>query len=929
MKKRISLFLAVILMFSVFPPGTYAAGNAPAEIWNAADNSFQLKKGPEITRIAEDSTEDGTNTMVWYRATDEFHALADYYFANDEYDEAMYAAALGLDRETVSGLLRVNVQFAYSFDGNTWVNDFSPDTEENPDDYNYWIRRSFDLDGDGYEEYYDLPNYELSFQEFFSYNTLFAARWNHFIPEYCDAEESGIRDALQLANQTMLQGKGEFTGSAYDLSDQNRSRGFMVDFNKHTLYVKARYRVYNELSVYANDEWEYLGKHVYLSDWGSVKTFNNATSSIEKQNCAPDMKALNTSKSPTIRILSTERWDVEREEGPVKSTRFRIGVDYPAATYKALAQCYALDDYAVREQFTGETYEPDLVIEMKAGNGDWYYYHDFNANETCFEFDDDYYTNREFLEDIGYQPGDPVYLRARLYGTYSYKTEQGENEKREKVYDSDTVSIRSGLSNVLELSLNGKYSVYYDTDGGAFPRDSVQLTIFDGETDVTVDLTAKDYTPEKEHYAFDGWYTTEDFAAGTGITKFDTKEKASRTYYAKWTELPYHSVSYDMGTVTDYVYNPNAERVYSDDGTVDVNDVSYESAKFLGWYDAKEGGKRVTSLSYADMKADVTLYARWELPTKSIKYDGADKDYTNDKRNPAAYQINPDGANTVAVYAPEKRGFIFDGWFLNKNLKDGALSYNEEKGCWELNETEDVTLYAKWIRGRWDIRYELNLTDAWNGNNPDNYTFGDGVLLAEPTRTGYTFNGWYADAAFKTKATQITGEDVGEKTFYAKWTAIQYKIAYDLRDPDAAACFGNENPTVRTVDDEIVLQPLTPVLKQYKFLGWYDNVNFDNDPVEIIRKGTDKDVTLYAKLFKYSWGDVDFDGDVSAADARLVLRAAVELEELPADALAWGDVDAHSAKHDITAADARLALRIAVGLDSAASLGLPALPAGF
>lgn len=64
----------------------------------------------------------------------------------------------------------------------------------------------------------------------------------------------------------------------------------------------------------------------------------------------------------------------------------------------------------------------------------------------------------------------------------------------------------------------------------------------------------------------------------------------------------------------------------------------------------------------------------------------------------------------------------------------------------------------------------------------------------------------------------------------------------------------------------------------------------------------------------YTLGDVDFDGSVTASDARLALRAAVGLEDIPFDTEAFyaADVDED---YVITASDARLILRAAVGLE--------------
>lgn len=82
------------------------------------------------------------------------------------------------------------------------------------------------------------------------------------------------------------------------------------------------------------------------------------------------------------------------------------------------------------------------------------------------------------------------------------------------------------------------------------------------------------------------------------------------------------------------------------------------------------------------------------------------------------------------------------------------------------------------------------------------------------------------------------------------------------------------------------------------FEGEIDGVSitFDPYPLEII---------------ELIFGDVDIDGAVTASDARLVLRASVELEELTDTQVYLGDVDENGV---ITAADARMILRCSVGL---------------
>ena len=72
-------------------------------------------------------------------------------------------------------------------------------------------------------------------------------------------------------------------------------------------------------------------------------------------------------------------------------------------------------------------------------------------------------------------------------------------------------------------------------------------------------------------------------------------------------------------------------------------------------------------------------------------------------------------------------------------------------------------------------------------------------------------------------------------------------------------------------------------------------------------------------------GDVDADGSVSAADARLALRAAVGLDALSPSSAAFAAADVDFSKA-VTAADARAILRAAVGLDILTPDGPVAVP---
>lgn len=89
------------------------------------------------------------------------------------------------------------------------------------------------------------------------------------------------------------------------------------------------------------------------------------------------------------------------------------------------------------------------------------------------------------------------------------------------------------------------------------------------------------------------------------------------------------------------------------------------------------------------------------------------------------------------------------------------------------------------------ISYFLNSGTNASGA-PTSYTANDLPLtLPTPTRSGYTFGGWYTNSGLTTSAgTTIPAGSTGNKTFYAKWTATAPPTAQYI------VCFKVEGMTV-------------------------------------------------------------------------------------------------------------------------------------
>lgn len=119
-------------------------------------------------------------------------------------------------------------------------------------------------------------------------------------------------------------------------------------------------------------------------------------------------------------------------------------------------------------------------------------------------------------------------------------------------------------------------------------------------------------------------------------------------------------------------------------------------------------------------------------------------------------------------------------------------------------------------------------------------------VLRDASKTGYTFEGWYKDAAFQEQVTQIEKGSAGDITLYAKWREVSeepgtYRITYELN----GGTNNSENPETYTEETEtIVLKDA--VREGFVFDGWYRDAQF-TQKVEQIVKGSTGDITLYAK----------------------------------------------------------------------------------
>ena len=152
------------------------------------------------------------------------------------------------------------------------------------------------------------------------------------------------------------------------------------------------------------------------------------------------------------------------------------------------------------------------------------------------------------------------------------------------------------------------------------------------------------------------------------------------------------------------------------------------------------------------------------------------------------------------------RSFI-NGWSDYMAGKDPADHFSTDGDALGigLNANGDVVL------GGLCTTITLNL----NGGILPEYSLVEGAALPIPTRTGYTFAGWYENPEFSgDPVTDVPTDSTENLNFYAKWTDNTYTVIFDANG-------GSVNPTSAVAVAGKLTSLPTPTYDGYDFIGWY------------------------------------------------------------------------------------------------------------
>ena len=357
-------------------------------------------------------------------------------------------------------------------------------------------------------------------------------------------------------------------------------------------------------------------------------------------------------------------------------------------------------------------------------------------------------------------------------------------------------------------------------------------------------------------YNFEGWYDNPAFT-GSPVTTLYTKAAPAgdRHYYAKWSTKTYN-LSYHLNdSVTQPAYNQDwgftsytvEDAVYPFFGAI------RPGYNFLGWFtDAALTTPAPATLDPTEADTNPTdLYAKWSAPLPySITYvlndtTPAGHPASNPAANPGGFDVtNP----AITLQAPTRRGYTFLGWYWNESFTVPIPTIDPARA-------EDYMVYAKWSApNAYTVQWTLNdtvpagLTAANPNASLTSYTVEDADYTLRPaTRTGYTFENWYDNAALTgTPVTTLHTMDAEDKHYYAKWgNALSYPITYVMND-SATSPASAVTPNSYTVEDADFALGI-PTRNGATFLGWYDNAALSGAAITTLHTADAAAKTYYAK----------------------------------------------------------------------------------
>ena len=379
------------------------------------------------------------------------------------------------------------------------------------------------------------------------------------------------------------------------------------------------------------------------------------------------------------------------------------------------------------------------------------------------------------------------------------------------------------------------YVVTYNANGGNGAPTTASQNFTYGST--ALSPSAKG-TLTRTGYTFAGWSTTA-IASGTiysnssdniaGTTTAYTPT-ASITLYAKWTANTY-AVTFDSNSGTG-TQMTNLSITAGTATPLTANSYSRTGYTFGGWNTLANGsGTSYANSASVTLFANTTIYAQWVpvkpgVPTVAISGSAGNTQITvsvtgatlSSTSGPATtYTVTSSPGSLTCTITSPATTCTFTGLTNGQAYTFTAVATNATGSSTSSVASSSATPVP------YVVTYSLN--GGTLSPNTANYNLGTPLTLPLPTKTGYTFGGWYGEVGLTT----LVGNDGASyspsaaTTLYAKWTGNTYSITY----------FGNgsDTGTVTSAATFIFGNSYSIALKGtmaksgYTFAGWTPAAN--------------------------------------------------------------------------------------------------------
>ena len=513
------------------------------------------------------------------------------------------------------------------------------------------------------------------------------------------------------------------------------------------------------------------------------------------------------------------------------------------------------------------TYKPsDFTDEILSGDGQVWLTAQFAANTYSVKFNGNGATSGS-MSNESFTYGIAKALTANAFSrvftvTYNYNSNGSSNTTANATAAFNGWATSASGSKVY----NNKQSVSNLT-----ASNGATINLYAKWTDGSVTLP----TPTRTGYTFTGWYTaaTDGTKVGNGGASYTPS--ANTTLYAHWrpNEL---TIAYDCYgsavTITDAskgftlgTYNRLCSTIQTNKTIAGTDNVYYQLFRYDNALDgtglhgfATFGLTAPTGYRFSCWKNGSNTFD--ESTTTYKPSDFTDAILTGDtyiwltaQFTPISYSVRFNGnGSTSGTMA--NQNFVYNtaqNLTANAYRREFTVTYNYNYSGAVNTATAAVSTFRGWATAAanyavfFDRQSVKNLTSS-NGVVIDIYAkWTDiSVTLPTPTRTGYTFDGWYTSASGDAKvgnggASYTVSANI---TLYAHWLPDFFTVSYNANGGTGAPVAQTKHFGV-----DLTLSTAVPTRTGYNFMSWNtkaDGTGTSYAPGDLYTK--DESVTLFA-----------------------------------------------------------------------------------